>query len=516
MQPETQKANLRGDSPARFFRMFRVFRGPSKPTTLRKQGTLLFCLLFFCYSYIHQRMGWNQNSRLDLLHALFVHKTFKIDAYHENTGDKSIHDGHYYSDKAPGIVFLAIPAFAASVGILNFVDVPLDSPRGWLASSWITTAGSVGWITAMGGVAMFVFLSKMVGQRDAYITTLAVFLGSLPFPYATMLFSHAAVIGLICIALWAIGDGVFWSRMIRPGADATPDVVAVAEGGSHCAMGQERPWAWRHLLAGLCCGLAISSEYTAATAAGGVLALALIAHWRRGVLLGLGAVPALLLIPIYNWVCFGGPLAFGYHHLALPEFQAMNQGLFGITFPPKASAAYLILLSPERGLFFWSPFFLMAFFGTKHPWRLSRPLWLVAWSVVIVHVICISGYYMPGGGAALGPRHLAPMLPFAVLAATSGLSRWPRVGCYCGYLAIVFTGLGTFVEAMPPDGLANPAMNLHLPRFCDGLVAQNLGYLLGLPQFVSILWLVGFLIVLYGKLVGSSGGRVVNAAAVTG
>jgi len=80
-------------------------------------------------------MGWNQNSRLDLLHALFVQKTFKIDQYHENTGDKSVHDGHYYSDKAPGIVFIALPAFAVSVAVLNILDIPLDSPRGWLAQA---------------------------------------------------------------------------------------------------------------------------------------------------------------------------------------------------------------------------------------------------------------------------------------------------------------------------------------------------------------------------------------------
>lgn len=118
--------------------------------TLRRQSILLFSILMFCYAYVHQRPGWNQNSRLDLLHALFVHQTFKIDAYHENTGDKSVHDGHYYSDKAPGIVFLALPAFALSAGILHLLDVPLDSDNGWLASDWITTAGSVGLISRVG------------------------------------------------------------------------------------------------------------------------------------------------------------------------------------------------------------------------------------------------------------------------------------------------------------------------------------------------------------------------------
>ena len=73
-------------------------------------------------------MGWNQDSRLDLLHALVVQKSFAIDAYHENTGDKSINNGHYYSDKAPGIVFIALP-FCAAAGVLRVLSVPLDSPQ---------------------------------------------------------------------------------------------------------------------------------------------------------------------------------------------------------------------------------------------------------------------------------------------------------------------------------------------------------------------------------------------------
>jgi hypothetical protein len=219
-------------------------------------------------------------------------------------------------------------------------------------------------------------------------------------------------------------------------------------------------WLKRHLLAGLCCGLAISSEYTAATAAGGVLALAFLTNWRRGIILMLGAVPPLLLIPTYNWICFGGPLAFGYHHLERPEFQEMKKGLFGITWPPKASAAYLILLSPERGLFFWTPFLLMLFVGLG-PLRTRFPkLFWVCSVVVVLHIVCISGYYMPNGGSALGPRHLAPMLPFLMGFTAIGLQRWFVPGCIYAFYSIMVTGFGTIISAMPPPGI-NPLLDLY-------------------------------------------------------
>ena len=459
--------------------------------TMRKQGVLLFCILIFCYACLHQGMGWNQNSRLDFLHALLVQKTFKIDAYHKNTEDKSIHAGHYYSDKAPGIVFLAMPAFAFSASILSWLDVPLESPRGWIASSWIATVGSVGVITALGGVAMFALLTKLVGRRNAFIATLAVFLGSLPFPYATMLFSHAAVIGLVCIALWAIADPVFLARMTRDRPTLTPTLShPMGEGGV-------APWLKRYVLAGFCCGLAISSEYTATTAAGGVLALAFLMNFRRGAVLALAAVPPLLLIPICNWICFGGPLAFGYHHLALPEFQGMNKGLFGITFPPKAGAAYLILFSPERGLFFWTPFFLSAFFGVKSFWSRYPVLFWVAVVTIALHVMFISGYYLPGGGAALGPRHLAPMLPFATLVAACGLRRYPALGITYGAYSIVMTGFATLIEAMPSDNVTNPLLAFYVPHLLRGQFAHNIAFEAGLSHFIGLFIMINVMLFPY-------------------
>jgi hypothetical protein len=459
--------------------------------TVQKQGTLLFCVLMFCYAYVHQGLGANQNSRLDVLHALFVKKTVRIDDYQENTVDKSIFDGHYYSDKAPGIVFLALPSFSGSVAILKLFQIPLDSGAGWLASSWITTVGSVGLITALGGVAMFAFLSRLVGQRYALITSLVVFLGAAPFPYATMLFSHAAVMSLICIALWAMADEEFWKR-IAPGLPNSDGSSRREEAQTSSANKSEPPhvgcydiWTKRYLFAGLCCGLAISSEYTAATAAGGVLALAFLTSFRHGLVLALGAVPALLLIPLWNWACFGSPLAFGYHHLAEAQFQEMNHGLFGISFPPKADAAWLILFSPERGLFFWTPLFLMAYFGLTCLLTLAPKLLWIVYSVVFLHVLCISGYYMPSGGWALGPRHLAPMLPFLTIPTAFGLSRHNRLGITLGYCSLVATALATLINGMTPDYMSNPLLNYYFPRALKGSFTYNLASRLGIPAYLS-------------------------------
>lgn len=53
-----------------------------------------------------------------------------------------------------------------------------------------------------------------------------------------------------------------------------------------------------------------------------------------GVAGGVGAVPALLLIPAYHWACFGSPFTLAYGHEAV--LKGMNRGLYGITFPAGA------------------------------------------------------------------------------------------------------------------------------------------------------------------------------------
>jgi hypothetical protein len=294
-------------------------------------------------------------------------------------------------------------------------------------------------------------------------------------------------------SLSALGGG-------SQGADASPLSSSTEE-----RVGVRSRWLPRHLLAGLCCGLAISSEYTAATAAGGVLALALLTSWRRGLFLAAAAIPPLLLIPAYNWVCFGGPLAFGYHHLALTEFQGMNKGLFGITWPPKASAAYLILLSPERGLFFWTPFFLMAFAGVRSLNSSSRNLAWFCLSVTLVHVIAISGYYMPNGGAALGPRHLAPLIPFAAIISAFGSKTNFSTGVVLGTYSLLLTGFGTFIDAMPPENANNLIVDFYLPSVQSNSFAVNFLSVTGADnlhsRFMAIfLVVVGFVCAAYMRL----------------
>jgi len=186
-------------------------------------------LLWLALVFVHQ--AWFDTrrpaSRLDLLFAVVVDGKVQIDDYHDNTPDKALHQGHYYSDKAPGTVALALPAFAAMYGLQHGLGVRVEDRGAWLACSWAACAFSQALPAALGGILLLAWLRRHVPPRTALVTVLALWLGSLPLPYSTLLFSHAQVIGLISIAVWSLrlfedwppsAPGRWIGPAIRPGS----------------------------------------------------------------------------------------------------------------------------------------------------------------------------------------------------------------------------------------------------------------------------------------------------------
>jgi hypothetical protein len=426
----------------------------------RKVIVMLAVMLFFAYGYVHQRTyrGQTPVSRLDLLHALLVHKTFKIDAYHENTSNKSVHEGHYYSDKAPGVVAMALPAFSLAAVLLSWCGTSLDSDTGWLASSWIACAGSLGIIAALGAVALFAWLGQWVQPRRAFITTLALFLGAAPLAYCTLMMSHGVVVGLLGVALWA---GNFGKR------EAISAYLAID---------------WRDVAAGFCCGLALASEYSSGLVVIGILGWFIASNFKRVLPLALGGFPPLMLIPAYHWICFGTPFTVAYQHEA--SFTQMHEGFFGIKFP-NAESAFSLLFSGHRGLFFCSPVLLIAFAGYYRLYVISRPLFWVTYLVPLLHVLAISGYFYPHGGIMFGPRFLVPLLAIMALPTALGIARFPRLGLLLASISVLINVLVTVVDLSPVPG-SNPLVDFYIPQFIKGIFNPNLGGMLGLNGYASL------------------------------
>lgn len=415
----------------------------------------VFGILFFAYAYINQGHGWNQNARLDTLHVLVEEKTFSIDSYHANTGDKVMFNGRYYSEKAPGIVAIALPVFAVSKALLHMFAVDSKIGRGWTVLAWITTAGSAGLVTALGGMALCALLSILVGRKTALITILALFLGAGPFPYATALFSHAVTAGLFAVVLFLL----------------------VTNGGGK----------FTDSIAGGVCGLAVASEYpTAIIAVGIFLFLGTISRQRARNFI-LGSLPFLALVPMQNFITSGDPFLIAHGNNI--GFPGMKEGFFGFLLP-NISVTKILLFSQYRGLLFWTPFLWLAVPGFFFLFHEQRRLFWLTLLCPVLYVVFYSGFYYWNAGWSLGPRYLVPTVPLLAIPAAYGCRYLKRTGMVLMILSVLMTGGATVVTATPPEVIMAPLLDFYLPRLEQGMLAMNIGHQLGLTGLWSIVPLV--------------------------
>jgi hypothetical protein len=429
---------------------------------------------------IHQERfaGPTPASRLDLMFAIVRHGTLAIDDFHENTPDKAWHAGHYYSDKAPGTVALALPGFWLAHGLVPRAGPDPTGRTMWLAGSWAACVSSQVLPAALGGCLLWIWLRRFVRARAAWVAVVALWLGSLPLPYATMLFSHAQVIGLISVALWALA--LFEDPIPRRSGDR---LMLQPEGGGMTTGPSPVP-RWRQGLAGGCLGLTLASEYTAGLV---VAALGVLVFWkrRRGSLWCVaGALPPLLLIPAYSWATLGVPWDLPYSYQA--SFPEMAAGLYAIQWPDLENLLRL-LFGPTRGLVFWSPFLLLAGLGWVWMAR-ERPGWLwLTYAVPLLQVVVISGRTWDWqAGYALSARYLSPILPLVALPCALGVQRWPRLGALLAALSVGMVTLATGTDACPVYDVEVPLFELHLPKLWRGEFSYNaLSVLCGFPPAVA-------------------------------
>ncbi|HRH94087.1 MAG TPA: hypothetical protein PKV72_06180, partial [Candidatus Peribacteria bacterium] len=464
----------------------------------RAVSAALFLLALVNCAYVAQIWGANQESRLSLMYAMIVDHTLDIDDREVLNIDKAEFNGHFYSDKAPAVTFLALPAGIVGHLTANALRLPVLWGAGGTIVTWIARTGSAGLLAALGTVAMWLLLLETLGRKTAAAAALALMLGTLQLPYSTQLFSHALTMGLLSISLLLLHAArpakpknetlkYAWKRHTMAGtllcggtvaAVLSPAGIGFTVGVTVAMIGA----LWllcaavirmhggalagidRDLIAGLACGLAVTGEYVAAVAAAGLFVLAVRNNPRRAVPLVLGALCPLLLFAKYNWLAFGSPLSIGYQHNG---FAWMQAGVLGLSLTFSTDALQSLLISQTHGLFFWSPFLLLALPGYRRLWSRSRPLFWLCLGVPLATLMLLCTMGSPYGGAAVGPRYLAPAIPFLVLAAAEGLASLPRFGRALILVSVALTLMATLVDPIVQEFQPNPFVYFYLLRLAE-------------------------------------------------
>ncbi len=266
-------------------------------------------------------------------------------------------------------------------------------------------------VTALTGAGLFLVARGLgFGAAASLLAALAFGLGTMVWPYARTFLREPAV-GLAWVA--ALGAFLAWRHSGRPALAA----------------------AW-----GLCLFWATLVKVTAAAAVPAFLVAALLsglgdksAGVRRLIIGGLVALAGAAAVAAWR---------FGPDGLAslLPDYSPGNL----------AARTYGQLLSPAKGLLFFSPLVFLAAPGWVGVWGRGREVALAALGTVLGTLLVYGGYGAWYGGLTWGPRFMVPLLPLLCLpvaALADGRGPWPRALVAAGFLLSVPVQLGVVAGA---------------------------------------------------------------------
>lgn len=410
---------------------------------------LLFALVWLSCVWFGS-WPFNPNNATRLFAAIAIAETgdARIDHFADMTIDKAQFDGHFYTDKAPGVSLMALPLVAATNVLtgetsaqVQRVSMGTGMDRFLTLRMRVAIAFTTALLTALAAVALLDLGTGITGNRAAGLfAALGFALGTPVWGWSTTLFGHAPVAALLVLAIWAIWRGT------RGDARA--------------------PWRWA-VIAGLSLGWAVVVEHGALLTA---LPVACWALWRsrdlsprarltvNGVAVAAG-LTALIPLLGYNLLAFGTPFRLGYSGVV--GFEGMQQGLFGLTYP-KPDVLWEILFGARRGMVWVAPVLVLAPFGLFVLIRnlATRDIGMLAMAGAIVAFLYNASYIYWDGGNATGPRHALPAISFlaiALAALWASADRWERwIGAGLLVASIAINLVIAAAEILAPAAIADP------------------------------------------------------------
>jgi len=377
----------------------------------RREWIVVILVWASALSFFHE-VGPQDITRLALTESIVLDGSLRIDRWQDQTVDKAVYRGHYFSDKAPGMSFLAIPSFVVlrKAGVLREANV---GPGIWKDRSDLWT------LRALAGGLGFLALVVLVGRvaegvepGTGAITAASVGLGTLAAPLAATMFGH--------LVAGALGFAAFVAAWSGLGATTRRDL--------------------RFAVAGLCAGLAVLTEYQTVFIAGAVLVYIAVRTLRGAAFFVAAAVPSAVALGAYNAAAFDSPFHLSYRYVSSDFATEQAKGFFGIGVPD-LGRLWKVLFDLD-GLLPRSPILVLAAVGLVLLWRKGIRAEAALCGVVTLAFLALnSGYYDILGGGSPGPRFFVPALPFLGVGLACSFGRWPRLTLA---VAVLSVGLMTY------------------------------------------------------------------------
>ncbi len=466
---------------------------PSTPDGSRRRRLWMVGVFLLCFVYFLPRGGdWNEDSRLDLILALGNQGHAWVDQYRWNALGDTIGQGkHYYASKAAGQSLTGLPLFMLYKGAMTLAGQGDDVQQIGVGSSWhrlymqfyLLQFLETVWTVEIPGALFLLFFFWFLGYfssstRNRLLLTFALGLATSFFPFAQGFYPHVPTAAMIFTGfalVYMAGRGTRGLQPRSPRLEGRPAVTA--------------------LLAGICLGGAGWFDPTAAIPDGFIVLYALVWLPRRlWLYLVAGGLPFLLGTLAYDKLAFEDAGVSAYNTAATGlKARGVAGAPAGHTIYPEA--LWGLTFSPFRGLFFASPFLLLAFPGFLLWKRRGGWEWLVCLLGPVALYLFVSTIAYWHGGISVGPRYLVEIIPLLALPVIFVLDRVRDVRLRIGMGALfVASFVSVWVQSIsgpnfPEANVMNPLFDSALPAFERGDLALSLGSIFMAP-FVGVhsLW----------------------------
>jgi hypothetical protein len=383
---------------------------------LDKLEIKLFLTFLIIYLFFIRWTSWNEYSRFALTRAIVDEAKFEIDNFYNQTGDRSYYNNHYYSDKNPGISFLAVPIYtfwktlsdqsnlSSNQELVHlYSDVPIiyeNKPNGSVLSSMALVTIFTSCIFSALTALLVYKISKYFteNQNHSILITLIYALATLAFPNALVFIEHTLATFFLFLSFFLL---------IKAKKEKIKDKKTF-------------------FLMGIFSGVSVVISFEGFLFPIFLLVYLFSFEKNKSFIYIFGFILGILCFLLYNYVIFGNIFEISQTYLNFPSQFGTSYELTKINYLEKVMnrlnnkttlSLYLsFLFSPYRGLFFYYPILLLAFLGLYYMRKENREeaiFILILFIFQSVYLFSIIPYNL--GGISFGIRHYLSLVPFLTL-----------------------------------------------------------------------------------------------------
>ncbi len=430
---------------------------------LEKKEVKIFFVIYLVYLVFMTNFGGNfmADSMLSAAISLVEQQTFVINDYvseicKETGCDHALYKGNYYSGFAPGLSIIAIPFYLIFYPFLEYFleDGMFGNTKTELkliGLNIIVTIFISSLLSALTSILVYRLSSNFTqNEKTRLLVTFLFAFSTIYFLYST---GYYARIIAAFFSIFAFYKLINIKKIYLENKEISNKDLFITGLSSSIAITMDYP----HVLISL------------------VLFLYLLSFLREKKIFYYvaGGILPVALILIYHYAIFENLFATPEHLRAnMSNYEALVRGIGGFSYP-SLEKLYLYSFSPERGMFFFAPIFLLSLYGIYLGFKKHKAEMLaIFFSFLLTYLLYSSNVWPWFFDGSFGPRYLLVTFPYLILPLNIAIEKTNKI---LTYVLIAISSVISLLGAMFDRtslwtysyDVKNPIFNSFIPLFLD-------------------------------------------------